>query len=323
MQSLQNRSMLFFQCYSCTTSFICVVNILQYRNPDRERRNGKCPLTPEEVGLMLRALGYGKDTYLYVASGEIYNGEASLAPLKALFPNFFTKDTLATNEELKPFAKFSSRMAAVDYVVCSQSDVFVANNNGNMARILAGERRFNGHKRTIRPNAKKLGTLFPARHTMSWEDFADKVREFQKGFMGNPMEMRAGRGEFHENPAACICEKPDAREKIKRMNEQHEKKPSKYMEIGKLEEEDNLKLHDPIIPVEDRLNEEAEDDAEDEELPLVTDGEQLNPNEVDTNEELLLESEDPDVNTDGNDPMTAEDADGATGASDDGADDSD
>ncbi len=50
-------------------------------------------------------------------------------------------------------------------------------------------RRFNGHKRTIRPNAKKLGTLFPARHTMSWEDFADKVREFQKGFMGNPMEV--------------------------------------------------------------------------------------------------------------------------------------
>jgi len=97
-------------------------------------------LTPEEVGLMLRALGYGKDTYLYVASGEIYNGEASLAPLKALFPKIFTKDTLATNEELKPFAKFSSRMAAIDYVVCSQSDVFVANNNGNMARILAGER---------------------------------------------------------------------------------------------------------------------------------------------------------------------------------------
>jgi hypothetical protein len=140
MQSLQNRSMLFFQCYSCTTSFICIVNILQYRNPDRERRNGKCPLTPEEVGLMIRALGYGKDTYLYVASGEIYNGEASLAPLKALFPNFFTKDNLATNEELKPFAKFSSRMAAIDYVVCSQSDVFVANNNGNMAHILAGER---------------------------------------------------------------------------------------------------------------------------------------------------------------------------------------
>lgn len=89
---------------------------------------------------MLRALGYGKDTYLYVASGEVYNGEDSLAPLKALFPNYFTKETLARKEELEPFTQYSSRMAAVDYIVCSQSDVFVTNNNGNMARILAGER---------------------------------------------------------------------------------------------------------------------------------------------------------------------------------------
>lgn len=89
---------------------------------------------------MLRALGYGNDTYLYVASGEVYNANVSLAPLKALFPNFVTKETLTKKKELKPFRKFSSRMAAIDYTVCSQSDVFVTNNNGNMARILAGER---------------------------------------------------------------------------------------------------------------------------------------------------------------------------------------
>jgi len=112
----------------------------QYHDPERERRNGKCPLTPEEVGLMLRALGYGNDSYLYVASGDVYNGEASLAPLKALFPNYYTKDTISSKMELQPFTKFSSQMAAIDYIVCSQSNVFVANNNGNMARILAGER---------------------------------------------------------------------------------------------------------------------------------------------------------------------------------------
>lgn len=89
---------------------------------------------------MLRALGYGNDSYLYVASGEVYNGEASLAPLKAMFPNYYTKDTISNQKELQPFLKYSSRMAAIDYIVCSGSDVFVANNNGNMARILAGER---------------------------------------------------------------------------------------------------------------------------------------------------------------------------------------
>jgi hypothetical protein len=113
---------------------------LQVSNPDKERRHGKCPLTPREVGLMLRALGYSSDIHIYVASGEVYGGEETLAPLKALFPNFYTKETLASKEELEPFSSFSSRMAALDFIVCDESDVFVANNNGNMARILAGRR---------------------------------------------------------------------------------------------------------------------------------------------------------------------------------------
>lgn len=112
----------------------------QTRDPDRERRQGKCPLTPEEVGLMLRALGYGDDVYLYVASGEIYGGEETLAPLKALFPNLHTKETIASKEELAAFSSYSSRLAALDFFVCDESDVFVANNNGNMVKILAGRR---------------------------------------------------------------------------------------------------------------------------------------------------------------------------------------
>lgn len=91
---------------------------------------------------MLRALGYGSDVHIYVASGEVYGGEETLGPLKALFPNFYSKDTIATKEELEPFSSFSSRMAALDFIVCDESDVFVTNNNGNMARILAG-RRYN------------------------------------------------------------------------------------------------------------------------------------------------------------------------------------
>lgn len=89
---------------------------------------------------MLRALGFGSDIHLYVASGEIYGGEKTLAPLKALFPNFHSKKTIATKEELAQFVSFSSRMAALDFIVCDESDVFVTNNNGNMAKILAGRR---------------------------------------------------------------------------------------------------------------------------------------------------------------------------------------
>lgn len=65
-----------------------------------------------------------------------------------------------------------------------------------------------GHKRTIRPNAKKLSALFMARHRMEWDSFARKVKACQRGFMGEPNEMKPGRAEFHEYPSTCICEKP-------------------------------------------------------------------------------------------------------------------
>lgn len=89
---------------------------------------------------MLRGLGFGREVHLYVASGEVYGGDATLAPLRALFPNIHTKETLTSKKELAPFARFSSRMAALDFIVCDESDAFVTNNNGNMARILAGRR---------------------------------------------------------------------------------------------------------------------------------------------------------------------------------------
>ncbi|XP_057966353.1 O-fucosyltransferase 16 isoform X2 [Malania oleifera] len=180
-------------------------------NPDKERRHGKCPLTPVEVGLMLRALGFGSDVHIYVASGEVYGGEETLASLKALFPNIYSKDTLASKEELDPFSSFSSRMAALDFIVCDESDAFVTNNNGNMARMLAGRRRYFGHKPTIRPNAKKLYKLFMDRSNLTWEVFASRVRNHQIGFMGEPNEVKPGRGEFHENPSSCICKDSKAK----------------------------------------------------------------------------------------------------------------
>lgn len=118
---------------------ICFLD-LQEKNPDKQRRQGRCPLTPEEVGLMLRSLGYGMDIHIYVASGEIYGGEETLRPLKKLFPNLHSKGTIASKEELEPYSAFSSQMAALDFIVCDESDVVVTNNNGNMAKMLAGKR---------------------------------------------------------------------------------------------------------------------------------------------------------------------------------------
>lgn len=67
-------------------------------------------------------------------------------------------------------------------------------------------RQYFGHKPTIRPNNKKLSSLFLNRENMTWDEFALGVRKHQIGFMGEPQEMGLGKGEFHENPSACICE---------------------------------------------------------------------------------------------------------------------
>ncbi|XP_019437435.1 PREDICTED: uncharacterized protein At1g04910-like isoform X2 [Lupinus angustifolius] len=71
--------------------------------PGAIRINGKCPLTPLEVGLMLRGMGFTKNTPIYLASGKIYNAEKTMAPLLEMFPNLHTKETLASEEELSLF----------------------------------------------------------------------------------------------------------------------------------------------------------------------------------------------------------------------------
>lgn len=85
-------------------------------------------------------------------------------------------------------------------------------------RFLVLCRRYFGHKPTIRPNAKKLNKLFLSKENTTWEEFASRVRTFQRGFMGEPKEVRAGRGEFHENPSTCICEDTNAKAKAGKMD---------------------------------------------------------------------------------------------------------
>ncbi|CAD6333605.1 unnamed protein product [Miscanthus lutarioriparius] len=126
------------------------------------RMNGKCPLTPLEVGLMLRGMGFSNKTAIFLASGKIYRAEKNMASLLEMFPLLQTKETLASEEELAPFKNFSSRMAAVDYSVCAQSEVFVTTQGGNFPHFLMGHRRYlyGGHSKTIKPDKRRLALLF-------------------------------------------------------------------------------------------------------------------------------------------------------------------
>jgi hypothetical protein len=65
-----------------------------------KRSEGLCPLTPEETSLVLKALGFGKDTLVYIAAGEIYGGEKRLEPLRAAFPKLVSVHNLILSSEI-------------------------------------------------------------------------------------------------------------------------------------------------------------------------------------------------------------------------------
>ncbi|KAJ6774290.1 O-FUCOSYLTRANSFERASE 10-RELATED, partial [Salix purpurea] len=93
-----------------------------------------------------------------------------------MFPLLYTKESLATSDELAPFQGYSSRLAALDYTVCLFSEVFVTTQGGNFPHFLMGHRRFlyNGHAKTIKPDKRMLVSLLE-NMTISWKDFKDDM----------------------------------------------------------------------------------------------------------------------------------------------------
>ncbi|KAJ6890952.1 hypothetical protein NC651_024460 [Populus alba x Populus x berolinensis] len=175
--------------------------------PGAIRLNGKCPLTPLEVGLMLRGMGFDKNTHIYLASGKIYNSEKYMAPLLEMFPNLLTKDMLALDEELDPFKNYSSRMAAIDYTVCLHSEVFVTTQGGNFPHFLMGHRRFlyGGHSKTIRPDKRKLALLFD-NPKIGWKSFKRHMMNMRSHSDSKGFELKRPSDSVYSYPCPdCMC----------------------------------------------------------------------------------------------------------------------
>ncbi|CAF2042136.1 unnamed protein product [Brassica napus] len=184
----------------------------------KERRvQGRCPLTPEEAVLVLKALGFQKDTQIYIAAGDIYGGERRLALLKESFPRIVKKEMLLDPKELQQFQNHSSQMAALDFIVSVASDTFIPTYYGNMAKVVEGHRRYHGFKKTILLNRKRLVELLDLHKnkTLSWDQFAVYVKEAHEGRrMGEPTHRKVISDKpkeedyFYANPQECICKNP-------------------------------------------------------------------------------------------------------------------
>ncbi|XP_074308365.1 rhamnogalacturonan I rhamnosyltransferase 1-like [Silene latifolia] len=179
---------------------------------DAKRREGLCPLTPEETALTLRALGIDRNIQIYIAAGEIYGGKRRMDRLASFFPNLVRKETLLNPSDLNFFRNHSSQMAALDYLVSLESDIFVPTYDGNMAKVVEGHRRFLDFKKTITLDRRQLVELIDryTTETLSWNEFSSSVKKIHANRMGSlhPRTMIPDKPKeedyFYANPYECL-----------------------------------------------------------------------------------------------------------------------
>ncbi|KAK4393224.1 Rhamnogalacturonan I rhamnosyltransferase 1 [Sesamum angolense] len=168
----------------CNTEEVNELTAMRYANPwwkekvidpDLKRKDGLCPLTPEETALV-------------------------------------KKETLLEPSELLFFRNHSSQMAALDYLVSLESDIFVPTYDGNMAKVVEGHRRHLGFKKTILLDRRVLIDLIDRYNSgsMSWDEFSYSVKDAHADRMGSPRKrvMIPDRPKeedyFYANPQECL-----------------------------------------------------------------------------------------------------------------------
>ncbi|KZV20410.1 hypothetical protein F511_30640 [Dorcoceras hygrometricum] len=167
---------------------------------------GLCPLTALEITRLLKALGAPKSTRIYWAGGIPLGGADALLPLVKEFPHFYGKEDLALPGELEPFSEKASLMAAIDYIVSEQSDVFMASHGGNMGHAIQGHRAYAGHKKTIIPNKRHMLRYF-VDSSLPEAEFDKIILDLHKDSFGQPeiRTSKSGRDVTKYPIPECMC----------------------------------------------------------------------------------------------------------------------
>lgn len=172
---------------------------------------GLCPLNAMDVSRLLKALGAPKNARIYWAGGEPLGGKDALLPLIREFPHFHNKEDLALPRELEPFANRASSLAAIDYIVSENSNVFMASHGGNMGHTIQGHRAYAGHKKHITPNKRQMLPYF-LNPSLPEAEFNQIIMELHRDSLGQP-ELRttkAGRDVTKYPIPECMCNNTNA-----------------------------------------------------------------------------------------------------------------
>ncbi|GMH28274.1 hypothetical protein Nepgr_030117 [Nepenthes gracilis] len=174
-----------------------------------ERRAiGKCPLTPEEVGLILRAMGFDNFSRIYVAAGDLFGGERFMKPFRSLFPRLENHSSVDTTGELAQNTR-GLLGSAVDYMVCLLADIFIPTYDGpsNFANNLLGHRLYYGFRTTIRPDRKALAPIFTDRENGRWTGFDEAIRSVMlKTNFGGPHKRITPESFYTNSWPECFCQ---------------------------------------------------------------------------------------------------------------------
>ncbi|KAG6401808.1 hypothetical protein SASPL_138675 [Salvia splendens] len=181
---------------------------------DFKRKEGLCPLTPEETALVLRALDVDPTIQIYIAAGEIYGGVSChcYSSVCLAISRQVRKETLLEPSDLMFFQNHSSQMAALDYLVSLESDIFVPTYDGNMAKVVEGHRRYLGYKKTILVERRLLVDLIDrySSGSLNWDEFSSAVKAAHADRMGKPRKRLVipdrpkEEDYFYANPWECL-----------------------------------------------------------------------------------------------------------------------
>ncbi|KAL5702743.1 GDP-fucose protein O-fucosyltransferase 1 [Ranunculus cassubicifolius] len=203
---------------------------------DQRRAIGKCPLTPEEVGLILRAMDFDNSTRIYIAAGELFGGERFMKPFRTLFPHLENHSTVGPADELAENTQ-GLLGSAVDYMVCLLADIFMPTYDGpsNFANNVMGHRLYYGFRTVIHPDRKALAPIFIERENGKKSGFNEAVKRVMSNTPFGGPHKRISPESFYTNSwPECFCQ-------IETQNEGDRCPPDNVLEVldSKLQNEES------------------------------------------------------------------------------------